>query len=87
VNDSDAQAHALAKLLDGFHTHVNLIACNATSGPYAAPPFARQRAFLHILRAAGIMAHLRQPRGQDIEAACGQLRAALSLPAAVRPVQ
>jgi 23S rRNA (adenine2503-C2)-methyltransferase len=75
VNDSDQQAHALAALLDGFRTHVNLIPCNSVDRNYTAPPFERQRRFLNILRDARIVAHLRLARGADVNAACGQLRA------------
>jgi 23S rRNA (adenine2503-C2)-methyltransferase len=78
VNDSDEQAKQLAELLRDFKTHVNLIPYNAIgaglSGTvYRSPPFERTKAFLGILRGAGIVAHLRSPRGSDVNAACGQL--------------
>lgn len=79
VNDSDEHARALAALLKGFRTHVNLIPYNAigaalSGAVYQQPPFARMKQFLSILRAARIMAHLRRTRGDDVNAACGQLR-------------
>jgi 23S rRNA (adenine2503-C2)-methyltransferase len=77
LNDSAEHARKLAALLAGFRTHVNLIPYNQArpepSGLCAAPPPARARSFLNILREAGIAAHLRQARGGDINAACGQL--------------
>ena len=79
VNDSDEQAQQLAALLKGFRTHVNLIPYNrigaGLSGTvYEPPPPERVREFLKILRAAKVVAHLRQARGADVRAACGQLR-------------
>ena len=80
VNDSDAQARQLAELMAGFRAHVNLIAYNETgpglSGTVYAPSSPERRtAFLGILRKADVVAHLRYPRGTDVNAACGQLRA------------
>jgi 23S rRNA (adenine2503-C2)-methyltransferase len=79
VNDSDAHARALAELLRGFRTHVNLIPYNAIgtglSGIQYQPP-TRERvvAFVAILRAEKVVVHLRKRRGDDVNAACGQLR-------------
>jgi 23S rRNA (adenine2503-C2)-methyltransferase len=79
VNDSDEQAHLLANLMTGFRAHVNLIPYNAI-GPglsgieYGRPADERVSAFLAILRAAGVVAHVRRTRGDDVNAACGQLR-------------
>jgi len=78
LNDSDAQADALAALLDGFRAHVNLIPCNNTGAGFLAPPLERQGRFLSILRAAKVVAHLRRTRGSDVNAACGQLTASLA---------
>jgi 23S rRNA (adenine2503-C2)-methyltransferase len=80
VNDSDEHAHKLAALLRGFRTHVNLIPYNdvgvGLSGrKYSPPAPERAQRFLGILREARLVAHLRQARGQDVNAACGQLRA------------
>jgi 23S rRNA (adenine2503-C2)-methyltransferase len=79
VNDSDEQARMLARLLHGFRAHVNLIPCNwigtGISGAiYREPPRQRMMQFLEILRQCGAVAHIRQRRGDDIAAACGQLR-------------
>jgi 23S rRNA (adenine2503-C2)-methyltransferase len=79
VNDSDQQAAMLAGLMQGFRAHVNIIPCNAigaglVGGPYFAPPRARLSAFIDLLRSHGVVAHLRETRGDDINAACGQLR-------------
>lgn len=79
VNDSDAQAELLAARLEGFRAHVNLIPYNAT-GPglsgvvYVRPSASRVAAFLAILRERGVVAHARDARGDDVAAACGQLR-------------
>jgi len=79
VNDSDAQAEMLADLMDGFRAHVNLIPYNAigagVSGvAYARPSGERVKRFLDILRDRGVVAHVRVTRGDDVSAACGQLR-------------
>lgn len=82
VNDSPAQARALAALLAGRRMHVNLLRYNPTgaglSGTvYAPPPDTAIVAFLEELRGRGVVAHFRRPRGQGIDAACGQLRGRL----------
>jgi 23S rRNA (adenine2503-C2)-methyltransferase len=82
VNDSDEQAEMLADLMDGFRAHVNLIPYNAigagVSGVvYARPSDDRITRFLDILRARGVVAHVRVTRGDDVSAACGQLRETL----------
>lgn len=79
VNDSDAQAERLADVLDGFRAHVNLIPYNPTgpglSGTVYQPPSPEQVArFVGLLRARGVVAHTRDTRGDDVRAACGQLR-------------
>lgn len=81
VNDSPDQARLLARLLNGRRMHVNLISYNPT-GPglsgfnYEACPVERMEAFMEVLRSERVVAHFRRPRGRDIAAACGQLRAA-----------
>ncbi len=82
VNDSDEQARALAALVGDLRAHVNLIPYNAIgtglSGvAYRRPPAERMASFLGILRDAGIVAHFRHTRGDDVNAACGQLRETL----------
>jgi 23S rRNA (adenine2503-C2)-methyltransferase len=79
VNDSNTQAHLLAALLAGFRAHVNLIPYNPigaglTGVAYARPADERVTHFLGILRNAGVVAHVRETRGDDVAAACGQLR-------------
>jgi 23S rRNA (adenine2503-C2)-methyltransferase len=78
INDSDAHARALAELLRGFRTHVNLIPYNSIglglSGvEYRTPSPDRVETFTAILRAAGVTVHARKRRGDDVNAACGQL--------------
>ena len=79
VNDYDEQAHQLADLLEGFRAHVNLIPYNPI-GPgvsgivYERPSPERVRRFLGNLHDRGVVAHCRRTRGDDVNAACGQLR-------------
>ena len=79
VNDSLAQARALARLLRGLRCKINLIPFN----PFPASGFERPgagtvRAFQTALLDAGYAAMLRTTRGDDIGAACGQLTGAVS---------
>ncbi|MEM8822861.1 MAG: 23S rRNA (adenine(2503)-C(2))-methyltransferase RlmN [Pseudomonadota bacterium] len=77
VNDSDADAHRLVKLLDGIPAKVNLIPFNEWPGaPYRRSSNNRIRAFATILMQAGYASPIRTPRGEDIMAACGQLKSA-----------
>lgn len=76
VNDDDASAKALARLMRGNLYHVNLIPYNATpDAPLRGTPEQRVRAFQKILDDAGVPTTVRTPMGRDIAAACGQLRA------------
>lgn len=73
--DTDAQAHALGRLLRGLRCHVNLIPLNPTEGFDGAPTQVPQAAsFVHILDTHGVPATVRVRRGIDIEAGCGQLK-------------
>ncbi len=79
VNDSGEQAHELARLMENFRAHVNLIGYNsigpAMSGAiYHRPSDDRIARFTQILRDANVVTHFRRPRGDDVNAACGQLR-------------
>jgi len=75
VNDSQAQARALANIACDLHAHVNLIPYNTVAGlPWQRPSVERQDAFANILRHAGVPVTLRREKGHDIAAACGQLR-------------
>jgi len=77
VNDSDEDAHRLIKLLDGIPSKVNLIPFNEWPGaPYKRSSNNRIHAFAKILLAAGYASPIRTPRGEDIMAACGQLKSA-----------
>jgi len=78
-NDSPEQAAALGRLLAGQRGQVNLIPLNPTAG-YAGSPtgHARAKAFQAVLREHGFHSTLRQRRGIDIAAGCGQLAAAVS---------
>ncbi len=76
VNDSDADARALAELMRGHLYHVNLIPYNSTpDAPYRATADSRIWAFAGVLEAAGVQVTVRQNMGRDIAAACGQLQA------------
>ncbi len=76
VNDSPAQARELAALLAPLaHLgHVNLIPVNRTAADYRPPSGEAIRAFRDILWAGGVSNSVRAERGDDIAAACGQLR-------------
>jgi 23S rRNA (adenine2503-C2)-methyltransferase len=80
-NDSPEQAQTLAQALRGRHIHVNLIPLNPVRHrkDLRAPSAASSRRFLDVLRAAGVSATLRTRRGDDIDAACGQLALERSL--------
>ena len=74
INDSDAQAHALAKLLKNVPSKVNLIPFNPVENvPYKRSSRRRVNAFRDILMQNGIITVTRKTRGDDIDAACGQL--------------
>jgi 23S rRNA (adenine2503-C2)-methyltransferase len=75
VNDSDADAHALVRLMEGIPAKINLIPFNAWPGaPYECSSNNRIRAFAEIVNDAGYSSPVRTPRGRDIMAACGQLK-------------
>ena len=75
VNDSPEDAHRLVQLLDGIPSKVNLIPFNPWPGaPYTCSSNNRIHAFGRILIAAGIASPIRKTRGEDIMAACGQLK-------------
>ena len=77
VNDSDADARRLVKLIEGIPAKVNLIPFNEWPGaPYKRSSNNRIRAFADIIYKAGYASPIRTPRGEDILAACGQLKSA-----------
>jgi 23S rRNA (adenine2503-C2)-methyltransferase len=74
VNDSPAQARALAKLLKGHPAKVNLIPFNPFPGTrYRRSPAPVIQRFRDELLQSGVLATIRRTRGDDIDAACGQL--------------
>ncbi len=75
-NDSVAHAEELARLLAPLRHlgHVNLIPVNVTAAGYLPPSGETIRAFRETLRAGGVSNSVRAERGDDIAAACGQLR-------------
>jgi 23S rRNA (adenine2503-C2)-methyltransferase len=74
VNDSDADARRVARLLGPLNCKLNLIALNPGPGiPFATPAPERVAAFQAIVRRS-IPCFVRKPRGLDIYAACGQLK-------------
>ncbi|RXV59826.1 23S rRNA (adenine(2503)-C(2))-methyltransferase RlmN [Roseovarius sp. A46] len=77
VNDSDADARRLVKLIAGIPAKINLIPFNEWPGaPHQRSDWERIEAFAHILYKAGYASPIRTPRGEDIMAACGQLKSA-----------
>jgi 23S rRNA (adenine2503-C2)-methyltransferase len=79
VNDSPLQADALGQLASGWRSHVNLIPLNPTPGSrWSGTPPQGIRRFVDRLRGRGIGVTVRDTRGREIEAACGQLHAQLA---------
>jgi len=79
VNDSPEAAARLARLLRGVRAKVNLIPFNDWEGAgFSRPPIARILAFQAVLLDAGITTTVRWSKGEDIGAACGQLREPVS---------
>ncbi|GHC55488.1 dual-specificity RNA methyltransferase RlmN [Gemmobacter tilapiae] len=77
VNDSDADARRLVKLIAGIPAKINLIPFNEWPGaPYQRSDQDRIEAFADIVYKAGYASPVRTPRGEDIMAACGQLKSA-----------
>jgi 23S rRNA (adenine2503-C2)-methyltransferase len=84
VNDSVDQAQRLRALARRTHAHVNVIPMNHVDGsPWGPPDEDTSRRFLESLR--GIRATVRDTRGGDADAACGQLRAGLERRRVLRP--
>ncbi len=77
INDSPAEARELVRLIRGIPSKVNLIPFNPWPGaPYACSKPEAIRKFAEIVNDAGYSSPVRTPRGQDIMAACGQLKTA-----------
>jgi len=74
VNDSDAHARELVRILRGVPAKMNLIPFNPfPNSPYRCSPPERVERFRQLLLKSGLMAITRKTRGDDIDAACGQL--------------
>ncbi|MBN7783525.1 23S rRNA (adenine(2503)-C(2))-methyltransferase RlmN [Ponticoccus gilvus] len=77
VNDTDADARRLVKLIQGIPAKINLIPFNEWPGaPYQRSDWERIERFADIVHKAGYASPIRTPRGEDIMAACGQLKSA-----------
>jgi 23S rRNA (adenine2503-C2)-methyltransferase len=75
INDSEADAHELIRLIAGIPAKVNLIPFNPWPGsPYETSTQDSINRFAEIVMDAGFSSPVRQPRGRDILAACGQLK-------------
>ena len=79
LNDTDEQAGALLAAARGWRSHVNLIPLNPTPGSrWSGTPPARIERFARALTGGGVTVTVRDTRGREIDAACGQLHAQLS---------
>ncbi|MEO1380139.1 MAG: 23S rRNA (adenine(2503)-C(2))-methyltransferase RlmN, partial [Pseudomonadota bacterium] len=77
INDSDEDAKRLIKLISGIPAKINLIPFNEWPGsPYQRSEWSRMERFADIIHGAGYSSPIRTPRGEDIMAACGQLKSA-----------
>jgi len=74
VNCLPEHAVALARLVKGFPSHINLISLNNTGGNLKAPDRRTTTAFMDTLIKYGVSCTMRKSRGDDIAAACGQLK-------------
>ncbi len=75
VNDSEQQARQLARVLRGIPSKVNVIPFNPHPGSKFSRPAPEQiERFQNVLRDEGVQINVRRPRGDDIQAACGQLQ-------------
>jgi len=87
VNDQPRHVEVLAELLDHPLYHLNLLRFNWTDTGFAATPKREAQEFLRYARELGLSATLRPSRGEDIDAACGQLAAKdLRPPRAIVPL-
>ncbi len=82
VNDGDDELEGIQRLLDGRYGVINFIPWNRVDGvAYERPSLERMRAMSQWLHERGILAKLRRSAGQDVDGACGQLRARAATPA------
>ena len=76
VNDGDDELEKIARLLAGKHALMNFIPFNKVDGLDYQPPSPEKISFMvQTLKQQGILAKIRNSAGQEIEGACGQLRA------------
>ncbi|MEO8332029.1 MAG: RNA methyltransferase [Gallionella sp.] len=76
INDSDAELDGIVQLLSGKYAIMNFIPFNNVAGlDFRRPSSERAATMVHTLKQHGILAKLRDSAGQEIEGACGQLRA------------
>jgi len=76
MNDSDAEVERIIELLSGKYAIMNFIPFNAVDGlPYRRPSAERMARIVGTLKQRGIITQLRDSAGQEVEGACGQLRA------------
>lgn len=81
LNDSEAEAQELGRLLRGRNVLLNVIPYNrVTDLPYQTPGPERIRQFCHELRRWGVNVQIRERKGNAIDAACGQLRRETTAP-------
>jgi 23S rRNA (adenine2503-C2)-methyltransferase len=74
INDSPAEARLLASKLQAIPARINLLPFNGSASlPFVCPSRDRILEFQKVLRQAGLPAFIRNSRGADIAAACGQL--------------
>jgi 23S rRNA (adenine2503-C2)-methyltransferase len=74
INDTRAEAEALARLLGGRHLILNLIPANPVAGTEVRPPSQQViHRFRNIVQEGGLVVTIRKRRGRQVEAACGQL--------------
>ena len=77
INDTDEDAHRLVKLIKGIPAKINLIPFNEWPGsPFERSDWKQIESFAEIIYKAGYASPIRKPRGEDIMAACGQLKSA-----------
>jgi len=75
INDTQEDARRLKSILKGIPAKVNLIPCNENFSGFRAPSEGKAKAFQERLLDYGVLATMRKSRGQEIGAACGQLKA------------
>jgi len=81
INDSDADARRLGRMLRSFRCKVNLIPFNEHPYvPFSRPSAERVSAFQELVARSGVSVYVRTPRGDDISAACGQLGVEVEAP-------